>query len=247
MILTSAAREVILALADDEACMGHRHSEWVGVAPFLEEDLAIMSIGQDELGHARLLYLLITAEVDHLALLRPPEQYRCAWMVEQPASDYADALVRHLLYDTAEGVRWRALVQSSVTPLAELAHQVERDEAFHVAHAVAMTERLLDSTDEAATRIRAALDRWFPLGAGLFEPTASDAEAVAEGVVAASSAALLDEWRHEVAVRLAPFGIAVPVATAALPGGRRGVRSPYFAALHADMTAVFALDPSASW
>ena len=30
-------------------------------------------------------------------------------------------------------------------------------------------------------------------------------------------------------------------------GGRAGVRSEHFAALHANMTAVYAIDPAAAW
>ena len=47
------------ALADDELIIGHRHSEWTGWAPHLEEDLAFSSIAQDEMAHARLLYGLV--------------------------------------------------------------------------------------------------------------------------------------------------------------------------------------------
>ena len=49
---------LIMALADDELILGHRHSEWTGWAPHLEEDLAFSSIAQDEMAHARLLYRL---------------------------------------------------------------------------------------------------------------------------------------------------------------------------------------------
>ena len=56
--LGPAERAVLLAFADDEHLMGQRHTEWIGVAPFLEEDLAFASIGQDELGHAAMLYAL---------------------------------------------------------------------------------------------------------------------------------------------------------------------------------------------
>ncbi len=41
-------REYLLALADDDHLMGQQHTEWIGVAPFLEEDMALASIGQDE-------------------------------------------------------------------------------------------------------------------------------------------------------------------------------------------------------
>jgi peptide/nickel transport system substrate-binding protein len=49
---------LVLALADDELVLGHRHAEWTGWAPYLEEDLAFSSIAQDEMAHARALYEL---------------------------------------------------------------------------------------------------------------------------------------------------------------------------------------------
>jgi len=54
----SALGELLLALADDEFVTGYANSEWTGIAPLLEEDLAFSSLAQDELGHARLLYEL---------------------------------------------------------------------------------------------------------------------------------------------------------------------------------------------
>ena len=53
--------------------MGQQHTEWIGVAPFLEEDLAFCSIAQDELGHAAMLYELLAEDggVDRLAFGRP--------------------------------------------------------------------------------------------------------------------------------------------------------------------------------
>src|SRR5207244_43782 len=47
---------LLLALADDELIIGHRHSEWTGWVPHLEADLAFSSLAQDEMAHARLLY-----------------------------------------------------------------------------------------------------------------------------------------------------------------------------------------------
>ena len=55
----SALRELLLALADDEFVIGYANSEWTGIAPVLEEDIAFSSLAQDELGHARLLYELL--------------------------------------------------------------------------------------------------------------------------------------------------------------------------------------------
>ena len=69
--------DLALALADDELVIGHRHSQWTGVAPHLEEDLAFSSIAQDEIGHAVLWYGLAASRLpgvddDALGLGRPP-------------------------------------------------------------------------------------------------------------------------------------------------------------------------------
>jgi ring-1,2-phenylacetyl-CoA epoxidase subunit PaaC len=49
---------LLLALADDEFVIGYANSEWTGIAPLLEEDIAFSSLAQDELGHAKLFYEL---------------------------------------------------------------------------------------------------------------------------------------------------------------------------------------------
>src|SRR5919197_829157 len=60
--VTDDARSTLLyALADDELILGHRHSEWTGWAPHIEEDVAFSSIAQDEMAHARLLYELASS------------------------------------------------------------------------------------------------------------------------------------------------------------------------------------------
>jgi ring-1,2-phenylacetyl-CoA epoxidase subunit PaaC len=48
--------QALLELADDELILGWRNSEWTGIAPLLEEDVAFSSIAQNEIGHARALY-----------------------------------------------------------------------------------------------------------------------------------------------------------------------------------------------
>ena len=58
MVPSTGERELVLALADDELCVGQNHAWWIAIGPFLEEDLAFTSIAQDELGHARSLYSL---------------------------------------------------------------------------------------------------------------------------------------------------------------------------------------------
>ena len=77
----------LLEIADDELILGWRDSEWTGIAPFLEEDVAFSSIAQNEIGHARALYELAARELgttaDELAFDRPPEEYRCSRLVDR--------------------------------------------------------------------------------------------------------------------------------------------------------------------
>jgi len=107
--ISAAAREVILAFADDEHLMGQQHTEWIGVAPFLEEDLAFASIGQDELGHAALLFETIVgsedADIDALAFFREGPDWRSCALVEINLTEWSDTLIRHWLYDSAERIQ----------------------------------------------------------------------------------------------------------------------------------------------
>src|SRR6266852_7196909 len=93
--------DVLLSMADDELILGWRNSEWTGIAPFLEEDVAFSSIAQNEIGHARALYQLAAAELgttaDELAFDRKPEEYRAAPLVELRRLEWARTIARHYL------------------------------------------------------------------------------------------------------------------------------------------------------
>jgi ring-1,2-phenylacetyl-CoA epoxidase subunit PaaC len=264
----AAGREILLALADDEICMGHWYATWMGLAPFLEEDLAATSIGQDELGHARALYALVEpdGDLDALAYGRPASGYRCAWLVEDPCPTWADQFVRHLLYDEAETVRWEALRTSTLPGLAGLSERALGEEAYHTRHAHSLFERLASGGPDARRHLTVALDRLLPLALGLFEPTETEAEAVAGGVMAVPSAQQAGEWRRRLDALTGPVGMRLPwpatseaddtgdagaagaAGVAESPhGGRRGVRSAHFGGLHAEMIRVYALDPRARW
>jgi len=248
--LSPAGREVVLAFADDEHLIGARHTAWIGRGPFLEEDLAFCSIAQDEIGHAIALYELLVDDVDdvdHLALLRDPADYRSCWLVELPCAGWADALARHQLYDSAEALRWEALANSAIPELSAVAARARREEAFHLAHARGLVTRLLDSGGEGRNTLVDAIERLLPTAVALWEPVAGERAAINEGVVATSSADLGERWWTEIAALLATHGVAVdrpsPVA------GQRGrtARSEHFAGLQAEIRLVIDLDPDARW
>lgn len=197
-------RELILAFADDEHLMGQQHTEWIGVAPFLEEDLAFSSIGQDELGHAAMLYELLVgaddAAIDKIAYDRSAAEYRSCHFCEYQTNDWAEALIRHWMYDLAEKLRWELFADSSVIELCEIASRALREESYHRLHAETLVDALLASS-EAAERLRSALYGLVPLALGLFEGVASEADCVANGVVAAPFGARIGEWKQLVEAR----------------------------------------------
>ena len=249
----AATREFLLAFADDEHLMGQQHTEWIGVAPFLEEDLAFSSIGQDELGHAAMLYELVLeldgveptdTAVDTLAFGRPSHDYRCCHLVEYETKDWAEALVRHWVYDAFEAMRWQLVAGSSVPGLASMARKALREEAFHRRHADALLDKLLASP-EASERIVAAIETIAPMVQGLCEPVAGEAEAVRGGVASASTAELLPQLEEAIAER---FGRWVPQHPATGDGQHgRSSRSRDFEPLMARMREVLDYDPEAVW
>jgi ring-1,2-phenylacetyl-CoA epoxidase subunit PaaC len=139
----------LLELADDELILGWRNSEWTGIAPMLEEDVAFSSIAQNEIGHARALYELAARELgttaDELAFDRSPDEYRCSKLVQlRLVPDWARTIARHVVYERADQERLEALKGSDDAELAGLAAKIDREEAYHRMHAQMWAERLAD-------------------------------------------------------------------------------------------------------
>ncbi len=216
---SSSLVETVLTFADDELVLGWRDSEWTGIAPFLEEDVAFSSIAQGEVGHARALYDLaagvLGGDADALAFDRRPDDYRCAPLVElQLVGDWAATIARHWLYETADAIRVAALLESDWPELAGLARKMDREEAYHRMHADMWAERLRDSTESARFE-QAVADLW-PYALGILEP----------------------EQRKRL-VELVGRELVEPV--------ERGARTESFGPLHEEMTVVRRSIPGAAW
>ena len=170
----SERTDLLLAIADDELILGWRNSEWTGIAPFLEEDVAFSSIAQNEIGHARALYELAAAELgstaDELAFDRPPEEYRAAPLVQLRRLEWARTIARHWLYETADELRLAALKDSDDREIAGLAAKMDREEAYHRMHAEMWVDRLL-ATEEGRERLGEAVDELWPYALGVLDHT----------------------------------------------------------------------------
>jgi ring-1,2-phenylacetyl-CoA epoxidase subunit PaaC len=154
--------ELLLGLADDELVIGWRDSEWTGIAPLLEEDVAFSSIAQNEIGHARAVYELLADDADALAFDRALDEYRCAPLVELRLLDWGHAIVRRWLYEEADEIRIAALMQDDDSRIAGLAAKINREEAYHRMHAEMWRERLADTP-----QFRAAVEDLWPYALGM--------------------------------------------------------------------------------
>jgi ring-1,2-phenylacetyl-CoA epoxidase subunit PaaC len=155
----------LLGLADDELIIGWRDSEWTGIAPMLEEDVAFSSIAQNEIGHARAVYELLTDDADALAFDRAPEEYRCAPLVQLHLLDWGRTIARRCLYEVADEIRIAALMEDGDARVAGLAAKINREEAYHRMHAEMWRERLAETP-----QFRAAVDELWPYALGVLPP-----------------------------------------------------------------------------
>jgi ring-1,2-phenylacetyl-CoA epoxidase subunit PaaC len=232
--------------------LGFSDSEWTGIAPLLEEDVAMSSLAQDELGHAQALYRLLAdlvddgRDADAIGYDRPPEGYFHARLLDHGRGDWASTIARRYLYDTADAVRLEALTNSTYEPLRDLAGKIRREERYHVLHAEAWLDRLARGDAESRGRLEAAWGRLAPDAWTVLSPLPNDLALVMAGVLDAAPAELDGRWRAAIAPRLDELGLPMP-AVAGDPSAARSGHSDAFRWLHGELTTVRRLDPGATW
>jgi ring-1,2-phenylacetyl-CoA epoxidase subunit PaaC len=246
----AALAGLLLTLADDEFVVGFGDSEWTGIAPLLEEDVAMSSLAQDELGHARAYYgllgNLVGDDPDHLAYDRPPEDFRHCRLLDHPRGDWAFTIARRYLYDTADAARLEALAGSSYAPLAELIAKIRREERYHLMHVEAWLRRLAKTDGEPRVRLTAALETLAPDAASVFSPIPGEGELLEAGVLPVSMLELCDRWLGSIEPTLSGLALPVPSPDGARAGAREE-HSDAFRWLWTEFTMVRTLDPDATW
>jgi ring-1,2-phenylacetyl-CoA epoxidase subunit PaaC len=247
----AALAELLFTMADDEFVGGFTDSEWTGIAPLLEEDVAMSSISQDELGHARALYQLLVDVVadgrdeDALAYDRAPDEYRHARLLDHPRGDWADTIARRFYYELADEARL-ASIGPGYRPLADLIEKLRREERYHRLHVLAWIDRLAKGGPEARGRLEAAL-----LGHGLdaptvFTPLDGEAFLLEAGILTRSLAQAEAAWRADLTTVMVPLGLALPPSVEPSPEGRRD-HSAAFDWLWSEFTMVRRSEDGVTW
>ncbi|MGZ8563711.1 MAG: 1,2-phenylacetyl-CoA epoxidase subunit PaaC [Candidatus Limnocylindria bacterium] len=247
----AALAELLLAMADDEFVLGFWDSEWTGIAPILEEDVAMSSVSQDEIGHAKALYELLAGltggDADEIAFGRPAEEYRHAALMNHARTDWAFTIARRFLYEQADAVRLESLAASTYRPLADLAVKMRREETYHLLHFDLWLRRLAEGGEMSHGRLAAAVEQLWSDAQAVFAPLAGEGVLLAAGVLPEPLEALRQRWLERVTPRLAAAGLPVPVTAAAPTPDGRTRHTADFAWLHGEFTMVSGSEVGATW
>ena len=249
--------KLILSVADDKLILGHRNSDWTGLGPILEEDIAFSSLAQDNIAHASALYDFAATlddgqqSADQLAFGRSVKDYLCAQLLELPDEfDYATAIARQFLYSQFEVLRLQRLANSSDKPLADLAKRLHAEQNIQVEHATRWLDRLGTGDQESRQRMQQAIDQLSPFALGLFEPIENESALIDSGIYPESDEGnMFDTWQRTIEqhIKRASLSINIPERSEHQPGGRRGNHTEHLQPLLDEMTEVFRIEPSGKW
>ena len=250
-VTRAALGELLLTLADDEFVIGYWDSEWTGIAPMLEEDVAMSSVSQDEIGHAKAWYELLAEltadDADRIAYGRAAEDYRHAALMNHARTDWAFPIARRFLYEHADAVRLETLIHSSHGPVGDLAAKMRREETYHLMHFDLWLKRLAGAGGEARQHLAAALDRLWPDAAAIFSPLRHEDALVAAGVLPEPMDDLRRRWLQRVTTACAAAGLPVDGADVDPPADGRTRRTDDFRWLHGELTMVARSEEAATW
>jgi ring-1,2-phenylacetyl-CoA epoxidase subunit PaaC len=248
----SAVKELLYKIADDQLILGHRNSEWTGLGPLLEEDIAFSSMAQDKIGQSEALYSILEElgepPADTVAFMRPAREFHNCIFVELPNGEYDFSLVRHFLYDTALALRFEMLTRSSFVKIAELSAKIRGELKYHTLHANTWIAQLGSATAESVSRMQHSLDYALPYALGMFEESPFEKELTTEGIFEGERA-LQQHWKSKVTEILAKTKLELPEwsKVQAVMGGRLGGHSEHLQPLLDEMSEVFRIDPDAEW
>ena len=233
-----------LALGDDALIYSHRLQQWVARLPELEEETAVANIALDLLGQARLLLAraggIVGQTEDQLAFFREEKEFRNVRLAEHADRDFAELVVRLLMFSTWRLALFEELATAPDPVLAAIAAKGVNELAYHRDYAASWVVRLGDGTPLSHAKAQAALDALWPLMGELFRP---DPDALATVDQPAFDAVL--------GTVLAAAGLdrpdAAPLAPVGGRAGRDGVHTEEMGYILAELQSVARAYPDATW
>lgn len=256
-----AVADLLFQFADDDFLISFRGSEWLGLAPHIEEDVAFSSISQDCMGHAAMFYSLLEdfgyGTADELAHLRPSKDRRNSVLAERsngegyymdtPKYDWAYAVVRNYFYTTAKKVKIDSLKKSSYKPAAEMATRVSMELFYHSLHWKTWFVQLLSSSEEAIQRMKKAIELVMIDFGDMFHFGELSKDIYEFGLIEDGSS-LQNRWLAELETAYTSLDMKLPEIPEKLHmNGRIGEHSKDLDSALDTLSEVYRLDTAASW
>lgn len=252
--------ELLFQLADDDFLFSYRGSEWLGLAPHIEEDVAFSSITQDTMGHATMYYRLLEGLgiglADSLAHMRPATERKNSILVERPNGegyymdnpqyDWAYAVVRNYIYTTAKKIKIDSLKSSSNESLREAAVKISMELYYHLLHWKTWFVQLFNATEDARKRMTAALEKVIEDCGDLFS-YGEAATSITNASLIESELVLVSRWNEYVKPVFETIKVTIPTFEQPKYNGRNNEHSKELQEAIDVMSEVYASDLAASW
>jgi ring-1,2-phenylacetyl-CoA epoxidase subunit PaaC len=233
-----------LALGDDALIYSHRLQQWVAGLPELEEETAVANIALDLLGQARLLLAraggIVGQTEDQLAFFREEKDFRNVRLAEHADRDFAELVVRLLLFSAWRLELFASLASCADPVLAAIAAKGVNELAYHRDYAASWVVRLGDGTALSHAKTQAALEVLWPLAGELLRPDPDalgtvDPDAFDAVIDTVLATATLDRPAS------APLAPVLPAT------GRDGVHTEAMGYILAELQSVARAHPDATW
>jgi len=244
--------EYLVRLGDNCVILGQRLGEWCGKSPVLEEELALMNVGLDLVGQARLL-LDYAGKVegagrdeDKLAFFRDTREWRNLLIVEQPNGNFAKTMARQMFFDCFQYLQFEALTLSSDKTLSEIATKSLKEITYHRRHSSNWVIRLGDGTDESHAKMQTAIDELWGFIPEMFDMDEIEDAMVAIGV-GVDVSRLRGQWDEMINSILSDATLKRPEDTWSVRGSREGKHSEHLGFLLAEMQFLPRAYPDAKW
>lgn len=260
--MNSALTSLLYQLADDDFILAYRGSEWLGLAPHIEEDVAFSSISQDTMGHAAMLYQLLEdlgeGNVDHLAHGREAAERKNAVLLEMVNGpghylstaqyDWAFAIVRNYFYVQSKKVRMDSLKNSTYQPLANVALKVNMELYYHLLHWRTWFVQLMQAGGEARSRMEAAVKEVLSDFEGVLTLGPAAKEMADHGLIETEEI-LKQRWLLVMKPVFESVNLTVSEADFAMKNGdgRKGEHTADLDAALTTLSEVYNAIPAASW
>ncbi|WP_099363549.1 Phenylacetic acid catabolic protein [Fredinandcohnia onubensis] len=252
-------KQFLLEWAEDEFWVGHLMAKKVyDYGPDLEENIAIGSISQDEMGHCRMLLRTITEsksekEMDMLMYERLPEQLRVSRLAEYWYEyDWVKLIIKQLFYEVVDNERFKFSKKLSLEIIQNISNIMEREESIHLEH---WTEwALIISKDEKGRmKIQETVDEIYPLISDFFSGTLYKEISDKYLDVPSKPEEFLSQSLQKINKILSLLNVDIPyseeqmIAKLVEKGGRDGIHSEGFSLLYDELTTVYRESPDMVW